>query len=232
MISTRLQFSWPATLCRHFRWHRPREDLDPRVIRAKGYLPTESAGFWPRLHKKRTARADFFQADTSTSPTPSAAWFAGAQTINFWEHSDFKRKRWKRWISESCRSDCILTFKPILPIKYFSKCVQTRSQYTHVMSITYSSPTVQDVLWNLYTPISRILHPIYQDPEHWTGYFSLVELQNKYFQSGERGELAPKESAPLNQKFCYVNRELCSNSRKPIQRSVFWQNKIGSKLNN
>lgn len=205
MISTGLQFSEPATLCRHFRWHRPREDLDPRVIRAKGYLPTESAGFWPRLHKKRTARADFSQADTSTSPTYICGVVCRVQTINFWKHSDFKRKRSKRWILESCRSVSILTFKQILPIKYFfSKCVPTRSQYTHVMSITYSSPSIQGVLCNLHTPISRILHPIYQ---YWTGYFSLVELQNRYFQSGKRGELAPKQPAHLNQKFCNDNRE-------------------------
>lgn len=72
-------------------------------------------------------------------PHTSAAWLAGAQTISFWEHSDFKRKRSKRWISESCRSVSILIFKPILPIKYFSKCVSTRSQYTHVMIITVST---------------------------------------------------------------------------------------------
>lgn len=57
-----LRFSEAATLCRDFRWHRCREDRDPRAkgYPAPGYLPTKSAGFRPCLHKKRAARADLF----------------------------------------------------------------------------------------------------------------------------------------------------------------------------
>lgn len=143
MISTGLQFSGPATLCRHFRWNRSREDLDPRVIRAKGYLPTESAGFWPRLHKKRTARADFSQADTSTSPTHICGVVCrGTHKQSTFESIQTSKESDQKDENQSLvdQSLGILTFKTIIPIKYFSKCVPTRSQYTHVMSINV--PTV------------------------------------------------------------------------------------------
>lgn len=143
MISTGLQFSGPATLCRHFRWNRFGSEGYP----GQGLSPYRVCGILTSFAQKTDRACRFFSSwHIDITHTHLRRGLPGhTQTINFWEHSGFKRKRSKRW--------------------------------------------------NLHTPISRILHPIYQDPENWTRYLSLVELQNRYFQSREREALAPKDSS-------------------------------------